>query len=112
VLLADGAPELWNLFEEYLNERTIGVAPRPLVDAWHALEYVSAASRLLEKHEWAWPGSFRRMKRWLLEEEHGVERVLRALERGGLERMQDETGRRCDSIPERAQRLDALRRSA
>jgi hypothetical protein len=83
VLLADGAPELWNLFEEYLNERTLGIAPRSLIDAWHALEYVGgAACRLLEKHEWAWPGSFRRMKRWLLEEEHGVERVLRARERG------------------------------
>ena len=82
VLLADGAPELWNLFEEYLNERTLGIAPRALIDAWHALEYVSAACRLLEKHEWAWPGSFERMKRWLLQEEHGVERV------------QDETGGR------------------
>jgi len=50
-LLADGAPELWNLFEKYLNERTLGIAPRALIDAWHALEYVSAACRLLEKHE-------------------------------------------------------------
>jgi hypothetical protein len=111
VLLADGAPELWNLFEEYLNERTLGVAPRSLIDAWHALEYVSAACRLLEKHEWAWPGSFRRMKRWLLEEEHGVERVLRALERGGLERVQDENGRRPvgDAIRYLSARKDLMR---
>ncbi len=111
VLLADGAPELWNLFEEYLNERALGIAPRSLIDAWHALEYVSAACRLLEKHEWAWPGSFRRMKRWLLEEEHGVERVLRALERGGLERVQDENGRRPvgDAIRYLSARKDLMR---
>jgi hypothetical protein len=45
VLLADGAPELWNLFDWHLNERTLGVVPIQLIDARHALEYVGAHSR-------------------------------------------------------------------
>ena len=62
VLLADGAPELWRLFEQHLNERQLGTAPVRLVDAWHALEYIAAAARLLESREKAWPGTFRRWK--------------------------------------------------
>jgi hypothetical protein len=38
VLLADGAPELWRLFEQHLNEKQLGTAPVKLVRAWHALE--------------------------------------------------------------------------
>jgi hypothetical protein len=44
VLLADGAPELWNLFDWHLNERTLGVVPIQPIDARHALEYVGAHS--------------------------------------------------------------------
>ena len=44
VLLADGAPELWRLFEQHLNEKHLGTAPVKLVDAWHALEYMAAAA--------------------------------------------------------------------
>ena len=45
VLLADGAPELWNLFSQYLNARTLGVEPVQRVDAWHVLEYAAAAAQ-------------------------------------------------------------------
>ena len=72
VLLADGAPELWSLFELHLNE--FGCAPVKLVDAWHALEYIAAAARLLESREKAWPGTFRRWKLWLLIE-HAQQRT-------------------------------------
>lgn len=48
LLLADGAPELWRLFEQHLNENKLGCAPVGLVDAWHALEYIASAARLLE----------------------------------------------------------------
>lgn len=46
-LLADGAPELWGLFERHLNERTSGVTPVQLVDAWHALLRAAARARAL-----------------------------------------------------------------
>lgn len=94
VLLADGAPEFWNLFAQYLNEATLGVTPIPLIDAWHALEYVAAAARLLESRGKAWPGSFRRWKGWLLTETGGVERVLGALRRAGLHNARDASGAR------------------
>jgi hypothetical protein len=92
VLLADGAPELWNLFDRYLNEQTLGVVPIKLIDAWHALEYVGAAARFLESRQRAWPGSFVRWKRWLLTEPDGVGRVLRALGDAGLHEARDESG--------------------
>ena len=94
VLLADGAPELWNLFDRYLNEQTLGVMPIKLIDAWHALEYVGAAARFLESRQRAWPGSFARWKRWLLTEPDGVGRVLGALGDAGLHEARDENGAR------------------
>ena len=94
VLLADGAPELWNLFDRYLNEQTLGVMPIKLIDAWHALEYVGAAARFLESRQRAWPGSFVRWKRWLLMKPDGVQRVLGALGDAGLHEARDENGAR------------------
>jgi hypothetical protein len=66
VLLADGAPELWRLFSQHFNSETLGVAPIKLIDAWHALEYIAAAARLLESREKVLPGAFRRWKAWLM----------------------------------------------
>ncbi|HTU60396.1 MAG TPA: hypothetical protein VMF89_18220 [Polyangiales bacterium] len=62
VLLAAGAPELWRLFEQHLNENTLGCAPVKLVDAWHALEYIASAARLLESREKAWLGLMQRLQ--------------------------------------------------
>jgi len=94
VLLADGAPELWSLFSQHLNAKTLGVAPFRLVDAWHALEYIAAAARLLEAHQKVWPGAFRRWKAWLMLEQDGARRVLTALEKAGMQNARDESGRR------------------
>ena len=94
VLLADGASEIWRLFSEHLNEKTLGLEPIRLVDAWHALEYIAAAARLLEVREQAWPGTFRRWKAWLLEEAGGAKRVFEALEKSGMRNARDATGNR------------------
>ena len=94
VLLADGAPELWRLFEQHLNENKLGCAPVKLVDAWHALEYIAAAARLLESREKAWPGTLRRWKSWLLKEPGGAERVLYALQSSDLQSARDDLGKR------------------
>jgi hypothetical protein len=94
VLLADGAPELWRLFEQHLNEKQIGTAPVKLVDARHALEYVAAAARLPESGEKAWPGTFRRWKSWLLTEADGAERVMHALMSSELQTARDDAGKR------------------
>jgi hypothetical protein len=47
ILLADGAPELWNLLTGSLNTQTLGVPVHPLVDLWHLLEKLGSAARLL-----------------------------------------------------------------
>ena len=111
VLLADGAPELWNLFEQHLNKRTLGVEPVKLIDAWHALEYVAAAARFLEARRKAWPGSFRRWKDWLLNKPDGAERVLVALEQACLHRACVDNGKRAvgDAMRYMQSRLTLMR---
>ena len=47
VLLADGAPELWNLLTARLNAETLGVPVRQVVDLWHLLEKLGSAAQLL-----------------------------------------------------------------
>jgi len=94
ILLADGAPELWRLFSEHLNAETLGVVPVELIDAWHALEYIAGAARLLESKQKVWPGAFRLWKTWLLLEPRGAARVLAALEGAGMHTARDESGRR------------------
>jgi hypothetical protein len=47
ILLADGAPELWNLLEDSLNRETLGVPVHQLVDLWHLLEKLGSAARFL-----------------------------------------------------------------
>jgi hypothetical protein len=47
ILLADGAPELWNLLTASLNAETLGVPVHELVDLWHLLEKLGSAARLI-----------------------------------------------------------------
>jgi hypothetical protein len=83
------------LFSQYLNARTLGVEPTQLVDAWHVLEYVAAAARLLEARGKCPPGTFRRWKAMLLEgaEGKGARDVLQALEATGTRKVRDAEGR-------------------
>ena len=93
VLLADGAPELWNLLQQYFDERMSGITPTELVDAWHVLEYVAAAARLVEARGKGWPGLYRRWKTKLLRYEGGAQTILRALKATKLERATDADGK-------------------
>jgi hypothetical protein len=47
ILLADGAPELWNLLGGSLNAETLGVPVHQVVDLWHLLEKLGKAARLV-----------------------------------------------------------------
>jgi hypothetical protein len=47
VLLAEGAPELWNLLTGSLNAETLGVPVHQLVDLWHLLEKLGSAARVI-----------------------------------------------------------------
>lgn len=94
VLLADGAPELWNLYARHLHAKALGVEPTQLVDAWHVLEYVGSAARLLEARGRQRPGLFNRWRAMLLEEDNGAEKLLQALQKCGLHTARNEQGQR------------------
>ncbi len=42
--LADGADDMWSLFDRHLNETKIGVKATDLVDFWHLCEYLGKAA--------------------------------------------------------------------
>lgn len=82
------------MFAQYMNTRTLGVAPTELIDAWHVLEYVGAAARLLEARGRSRPGQYRRWKARLLRYDGGAKTILRTLRACKLERATDSEGKR------------------
>jgi len=83
VYLADGAVELWNLFDGYLA-RPLGANVTKLVDFWHVTEYLSAAAVVLETRRKAWPGQFRRWREALKTEDGAAGRIADELEHSRL----------------------------
>ena len=55
ILLADGAPELWQRLETALNPTTLGVPVHRLVDLWHLLEKLGKAAKVLYGESQAGP---------------------------------------------------------
>jgi hypothetical protein len=45
--LADGAPELWDWLEGWIDEEELGVEPVKLLDFWHVAEKLAAALRVI-----------------------------------------------------------------
>lgn len=67
-LLADGAPEMWNLLEANFPASVFGEVHR-CVDYWHVIEKLAAAAKVLGKDEaaakamvWCWRRLLRRRK--------------------------------------------------
>jgi hypothetical protein len=46
-LLADGAPEMWELLEGEINRDTIGKDPQSLIDFWHVVEKLAPAAKVI-----------------------------------------------------------------
>jgi hypothetical protein len=84
VFLADGAAELWNLYDHYLSEKDIGARAIRLVDFWHLVEYLGKAAVLMETRRRAGPGQLRRWKDLLLEQPGAGKQILAELEASGL----------------------------
>jgi hypothetical protein len=82
ILLADGAPELWNLLTSQLNAQTLGVPVRQLVDLWHLLEKLGSAARLLygETHG---PAVLQGWRLRLLNRTRSVAEILQELHASG-----------------------------
>lgn len=53
MLLADGAPDVWDLLEENLCEEVIGKRARRLIDFWHLVEKLAPAARAIYGEEGA-----------------------------------------------------------
>jgi hypothetical protein len=86
ILLADGAPELWNLLAGSLNSETLGVPVVQLVDLWHLLEKLGGAARLLSNESQGSAG----LQGWhlrLLNRSGSVDEILQELRGSGKEAM-------------------------
>jgi hypothetical protein len=83
-LIADGAPEMWTLFDAHFDERQLGVCPTRLIDFWHVSEYLGKAANALEAAEASWPGTFRRWKGALLDEPEAAAAIVEELEASGV----------------------------
>lgn len=83
MLLADGAPEIWNLLEDQLDDESLAKKPHRLIDFWHFVEKLSAAAKLIHADD-----AQKVVKRWrkaLCEKPHAALRILEELRDSGLE---------------------------
>ncbi len=46
-LLADGAPEMWNLLDAHVNRASLGVPVQRNIDFWHVIEKLAAAAKVI-----------------------------------------------------------------
>ena len=87
VLLADGAPEMWNLLEAHLGAEALGLAPEQVhssLDLWHVLEKLGKAARTI----WGAEGGGEVTTSWhrrLLRRDSAPESILAELRMSGLE---------------------------
>lgn len=83
ILLAEGAPELWNLLTSSLNAQTVGVPVRQLVDLWHLVEKLGSAARLLYG-EAQGPAVLHSWRLRLLNRSSSVAEILQELVNSGM----------------------------
>jgi hypothetical protein len=91
-LLADGAPELWNLLDHEFDDPDLFGAITRLIDFWHVIEKLAAAAAVifgLDHHE-----AVRRWKLDLLNRSTAATRILEELKKSGKENV-----RRGDTRP-------------
>ena len=80
VLLADGAPEMWNIMESHLNQAALGVTVTSLLDLFHLLEKLAAAAKVIHGND----DARKVVHRWhmhLLNTWHAAEEVLAELQK-------------------------------
>jgi hypothetical protein len=85
-LLCDGAPEMWNLLDEHINEEEMGRPVARLVDFWHLEEKLGKAARVLGRDDEEREALVRRWRLDLLNHSRAADRILGALRASGRER--------------------------
>src|SRR6185312_4953689 len=91
VFLADGAAELWALFDTYLSKQDIGIEGIRLLDCWHVMEYLAAAAPIVESKIKSW-GQFRAWRKTILTEAKGSDQILKELRDSGAANVRDANG--------------------
>jgi hypothetical protein len=83
-LLCDGAPEMWNLLEEWFTAETFGGEIDRLVDLHHLMEKLGAAARVIDDSK----AAGERLRRWkmsLLNRASAATGILEELTASGLD---------------------------
>jgi hypothetical protein len=80
--LADGAHDLWDLLEGWLNEEALGVKVHFLVDLWHLLEKLGKAARVIHGADGA-DAVLRRWRLALLNDSGSAGKIIVELWRSG-----------------------------
>ena len=85
VLLADGAAELWTLLDAAFNEASLGKPVHRLIDAWHLLEKLGAAARVIHRDEAVASEQVRHWRMRLMNGSGAAKEILAALRESGKE---------------------------
>lgn len=92
VLLADGAPEMWNLLEANFAASVFGSVHR-CVDFWHVVEKLAAAAKVLGKSGAAARAMVWRWRKLLRRRKDAVNTILAELEVSGRKAVMVDGGR-------------------
>jgi hypothetical protein len=83
-LLADGAPEMWNLLEAAFPVEVFGPVHR-FIDFWHAIEKLAAATKIVGKNDLGAARTLHEWRHMLLQRKHAAASILEQLEASGEE---------------------------
>ena len=83
-LLCDGAPEMWNLLDEHINDKTIGQSVHRLLDFYHLTEKLGEAAKLLVPDDKQREQLLGRWKLQLLNRQQASEEIWMELKGSGL----------------------------
>lgn len=84
-LLADGAEDMWSILDRYINKEWQGTRATRLIDFWHVVEKLGAASQIIFGNPAARKDALVRWKTLLLKKGSAVEAILEELYRSGKE---------------------------
>ncbi len=91
-LLADGAPEMWNLLDANFPESVFGPVHRT-IDFWHVIEKLAAAAKVMRNKAGKAKALVRRWRKKLRRRKNAAQAILAQLLRSGCEDVVVDGGR-------------------